>query len=148
MDKIQERGEKNNVHFLEFMHLVYSILQNILIDSNTAYDTTRVIVQNKLSNTAPYAEIIEHHPQYGELKVYKSIIILNKGIIIDLSPFYKIRISQNNYGQYDLILMDTENKFIDFVIGGYSKSNPKTVNSSDLEQELSCLLLILPNSTF
>jgi hypothetical protein len=117
------------------------------IDVNAAYDECRVIIQKKMSTTRPYAEIIEN-TKYGNVQVYKSVIILTEGIVITLFPNYKIRISQEGLEHYDLMLMDSTNKFIDLNLEEYpeyySKLIPKKINISNLEEEIYFLLLILP----
>jgi hypothetical protein len=139
-----------NNSFLAFINTVINIAQNVIFLVDSKYDCTRVILQEYITNQYPYAEIIEH----GNI-TYKSVIILNKGIIISLGLKYKIRISQSDINTMcDLMLMDFEEKFIDLVsLDGqkyYSKLIPKIVNISCLENEFFHLLylLALPASTF
>lgn len=121
------------------------------IDVNAAYDGSRVIIQKHTTTMRPYAEIIEN-TKFGKVKVYKSVIILAEGIVITLFPNYKIRISQNStigeLDQYDLMLMDSKNTFIDLNLEEcpeyYSKLIPKKINISNLQEEIYFLLLVLP----
>ena len=140
-----------NNSFLAFINIIINIVHNVIFLVDSKYDCTRVILQEYITNQYPYAEIIEHE----NIITYKSVIILNKGIIISLGLKYKIRISQSDINNMcELMLMDFEEKFIDLVsLDGqkyYSKLIPKIVNISCLENEFFHLLylLALPASTF
>lgn len=139
-------AEEERISFIIFMNSIHNIIGSI----DTEYDTTRVLLQDHMATKPPYAEITEYSPQYGKIKLYKSVIILNKGIIIILCPNYKIRISQcsTDNSKCDLMLMNSEYKFIDLDIPEffkyYSKLSPKKINISNLQEEVYFLLLVLP----
>ena len=134
--------------FIEFIYSILEVLKSTLLEFiNTEYDTTRVLIQDNMATKPPYAEIIEHSPQYGKIKVYKSVIILNKGVIVTLYPNYKLRISQCNNYQCALMLMDSDYKFIDLNMlefsKYYSKLEPKIINTYELGGEINLLLILL-----
>lgn len=135
--------------FIAFIYSIQEMLKHTFLRSiDTGYDTTRVLIQENMATEPPYAEIIEYSPQYGKIKLYKSVIILNKGIIIILCPNYKIRISQcDNNNQCALMLMNSDYKFIDLDMPEfpkyYSKLEPKIINIYKLGGEINFLLMLL-----
>jgi len=114
--------------------------------NNIEPDTTRVLIQDYMAERGPYGVLIEDCPIYGKIQVCKSVIILNEGIIINICENFKMRISKSNKNEKccDLMLMNSENKFIDLIISGYSRSVPKIIDISNLEEEIASLLLTLP----
>jgi hypothetical protein len=128
---------------------ILKILASFCIDNIQNYANVSIIQEQFFG--PPYVLIgTELHIFQGRqilVDVYRSVFILNKGIIFELCPNFKMRISQSNKSEqcYDLMLINSENKFIDLISSDYSRLVPKIINISNLEEEISHLLLILPS---
>jgi len=105
---------------------ISEIVKDVICPYKLETDASRCIFQKEF--TGP--------PYCNKDNILKTVYILQDGIILIIPNFhYKIRISSYNDLEYDIILMDLNDKFVD--IFGYC---PKKIKYTLLKEEILFLL--------